>query len=210
MLTLKDMNPRVLAAEYAVRGPIVQRAQELERRPERSSTATSAIRSPEQKPLRYLRQGLSLLENPELLDSPSTVSSYPKDIVSRVRQILKAYPDGTGAYTQSSGIPFIRQAVAEFITRRDGIPADKDRILLTDERARARRAVIIALVASPSDGVMIPIPQYPLYSATLALYGGAQIGYYLDEDNRWQLNQAILTASIDEAIAKALSLKPLW
>ena len=39
---------------------------------------------------------------------------------------------------------------------------------------------------------MIPIPQYPLYSATLTLYGGQQIGYYLDEENGWQLNEEIL------------------
>ncbi len=30
---------------------------------------------------------------------------------------------------------------------------------------------------------MIPIPQYPLYSASLPLYGGKQIGYYLDEQS---------------------------
>ncbi len=28
------------------------------------------------------------------------------------------------------------------------------------------------LIKEPSDGFMVPIPQYPLYSATLALYGG--------------------------------------
>ncbi len=47
----------------------------------------------------------------------------------------------------------------------------------------------MALVKDSADGVMIPIPQYPLYSASLALYGGRQIGYFLDEKNRWQLNE---------------------
>jgi aspartate/methionine/tyrosine aminotransferase len=46
---------------------------------------------------------------------------------------------------------------------------------------------------------MIPIPQYPLYSATIALYGGRQIGYLLDEENSWQLNESILAESIDHA-----------
>ena len=30
---------------------------------------------------------------------------------------------------------------------------------------------------------MIPIPQYPLYSATIAEYGMHPIDYYLDEGN---------------------------
>jgi aspartate/methionine/tyrosine aminotransferase len=47
---------------------------------------------------------------------------------------------------------------------------------------------------------MIPIPQYPLYSATIALYGGKQIGYYIDEDNQWQLNENALTESMDDAV----------
>ena len=37
-------------------------------------------------------------------------------------------------------------------------------------------------------GVMVPIPQYPLYSATLAEYDLHQISYYLDEDRAWGLD----------------------
>lgn len=48
-------------------------------------------------------------------------------------------------------------------------------------------------------GVMIPIPQYPLYSASLAEYNMAQIGYYLDEANNWALDISELKRSINEA-----------
>jgi len=208
MLTIHDMNPNVLEAEYAVRGPIVQRAQELEAQGRKIIYCN--IGNPQalnQRPLRYLRQALSLLENPDLLDNPSVVSSYPRDIVARVRDILKRHPHGTGAYTQSPGIPFVRQAVADFIARRDGIPADKEHIILTDGASKGVQSVLLSLLTAPTDGVMIPIPQYPLYSATLALYGGALIGYYLDEDNRWQLNHDILTESIERAVAQGVTPK---
>jgi len=36
--------------------------------------------------------------------------------------------------------------------------------------------------------VLIPIPQYPLYTATLALYNGRAVPYYLDEDGQWSLS----------------------
>merc|ERR1719392_98431 len=46
---------------------------------------------------------------------------------------------------------------------------------------------------------MIPIPQYPLYSASITALGGAQVGYFLEEDKGW----AITAAELDKAAAKA-------
>jgi aspartate/methionine/tyrosine aminotransferase len=200
MLTRDNLSRNVLRAEYAVRGPIVQRAQELEEQGRKIIYCN--IGNPQalkQKPLTYIRQVLSLLEYPELLDRPEALKLYPRDLVQRARDILARHPHGTGAYSQSTGIPFIREAVADFITRRDGISANKDHIILTDGASKGADAVIKALLKGPIDGFMIPIPQYPLYSATLSLYGGQQIGYYLDEQNSWQLNDQILTRSIEQA-----------
>ncbi len=68
---------------------------------------------------------------------------------SRVRELLKHHPHGTGAYTQSPGIPFIRQAVADFITARDGVASDKDHIILTDGASKGVQAVLLALLSIP-------------------------------------------------------------
>ena len=38
-------------------------------------------------------------------------------------------------------------------------------------------------------GVMIPIPQYPLYSALIAKLTGTQVDYYLDEENKWAVSK---------------------
>jgi len=46
---------------------------------------------------------------------------------------------------------------------------------------------------------MIPIPQYPLYSATIVEYGMEQINYYLDEDHSWSLDVIELERAIREA-----------
>jgi aspartate/methionine/tyrosine aminotransferase len=89
--------------------------------------------------------------------------------------------------------------VTDFITRRDGIPAKPTQIIMTDGASKGAQLVLNALLRNPNDGFMIPIPQYPLYSASLTLYGGQQIGYYLDEKNHWQLSEAILTESLEQA-----------
>jgi len=39
----------------------------------------------------------------------------------------------------------------------------------------------------------------------LTLYGGEQIGYYLDEENGWQLNETILTQSLNQAKSKGIN-----
>jgi aspartate/methionine/tyrosine aminotransferase len=200
MISLNDLNPHLLTAEYAVRGPIVIRAQQLEEQGRKIIYCN--IGNPQalkQKPLSYIRQTLSLLEYPELLNTSEVTKLYPKDIVDRAKMILQKHPHGTGAYSQSAGIPFIRKAVAEFIERRDGIPASRDHIILTDGASKGVQATIMALLKSPNDAFMIPIPQYPLYSATIALYGGKQVGYYLDESTNWQLNESELENSIAKA-----------
>ena len=205
MIAKRDLNVDLLAAEYAVRGPIVNRAQQLEEQGRKIIYCN--IGNPQalkQKPLTYLRQILSLVEYPELLHNKNAAEIYPADVLQKAKAILAHHPHGTGAYTQSAGIPFIRKAVAEFIQRRDGIPSDKDHIILTDGASKGVQSALLALLKDSHDGVMIPIPQYPLYSATIALYGGKQIGYYLDEEHRWQLSDHALTESITAAIRSGI------
>ena len=205
MITTNHLSKKLLLAEYAVRGPIVVRAQQLEA--EGRKILYCNIGNPQalkQPPLTYIRQILSLLEYPRLLEHEALRLCFPSDVIERARQILSRHSHGLGAYTQSAGIPFIRQAVADFIARRDGIPTDPSRVILTDGASKAAQSVLTALLRNVNDGFMIPIPQYPLYSASLALYGGQQIGYLLDGASGWQLRQDVLEESYAAAVATGI------
>lgn len=200
MIQKNDLSKKLLDAQYAVRGKIVIRAQELEA--EGRKIIYCNIGNPQalkQKPLTYVREVLSLVEFPKLLESEEYQKGFHPDSVRRAKYILEQIPEGVGAYSQSAGIPFVREAVANFISKRDNIPVDKNRIILTDGASKGVQSVLFALLKNENDGVLIPIPQYPLYSATLTLYGGKQIDYYLDENNHWMLNEKILTESIEKA-----------
>ncbi len=206
MVQLTDVNAKLIKARYAVRGRIVNRAQELEGKGRKIIYCN--IGNPQalkQKPLTFVRQVLSLLEYPALMDAPEAALLFPPDAVKRARAILAHNPSGTGAYTQSAGIPFIRKAVADFIHKRDGIPADMNRILLTDGASKGVQAAFTLLTNRENDGYMIPIPQYPLYSATIELYGAKQINYYLDEKAGWQLNEKELMASYEAAMKTGIN-----
>jgi aspartate/methionine/tyrosine aminotransferase len=200
MLNRVDLNPSALRAQYAVRGPIVVRAQELEA--QGRSIIYCNIGNPQalrQRPSTFLRQLLCLVEYPALLDEPAAAAHFPPDVRERARAVLAQHPTGTGAYSQSCGVPFIRRAVADFIARRDGIPADAEHVILTDGASKAIELVLVAMLRGPDTGVLIPIPQYPLYSATIALHGGRQVEYYVDETRHWQLTEAELERSVAAA-----------
>jgi len=206
MITFKDINRNLIDAQYAVRGKIVMRAQELEEQGKKIIYCN--IGNPQalkQKPLTYIRQLIALLEYPELLRHEETLKLFPQDLIKKAKAFIQKNPSGLGAYSQSAGIPFIRQAVADFISKRDGIPADREHVILTDGASKGVNPVIFTLMKNPNDGFMIPIPQYPLYSATITLYGAKQIDYYLDESNSWQLNEKILNDSVEKAKAEGIN-----
>ena len=197
-IRLADLGKTVLETEYAVRGPIVARAAELEK--QGREIIYCNIGNPqalEQKPLTYLRQVLALAQYPELIETGSNL--FPADVLETAQQVLAGTRHGMGAYSESKGVRFVRDAVARFITRRDGIPADPEAIYLTDGASKGVQAALRVLIGGPGDGIMIPIPQYPLYSATITLYEGRQVPFYMDEANDWKLSQAMLESSIRQA-----------
>jgi aspartate/methionine/tyrosine aminotransferase len=196
-IAIKDLGKAMLETEYAVRGPIVARAQELERAGRKIIYCN--IGNPqalEQKPLAYVRQMIAACELPELLDAPGLL---PPDVAERARDALSKSRHGLGAYSESKGLKFVRDAVAEFISARDGIEADPESIYLTDGASKGVQTALRMLISGPNDGIMIPIPQYPLYSATITLYEGKQVHYYLDEGNDWKLSRQMLEDALAEA-----------
>jgi len=204
VIRLEDIGRAVRECEYAVRGPIVARAQELERQGRRIVYCN--IGNPQslgQRPLTWVRQVLAVVEYPELLGKVPA-GTFPEDVVETARAIARESKHGLGAYTESKGYRFVREAVARFIAERDGIAADPEAVFLTDGASKGVQSVLRILVADERDGILIPIPQYPLYSATITLYGGAQVGYHLDEANGWKLSRETLERSLRDARAKGI------
>jgi aspartate/methionine/tyrosine aminotransferase len=86
---------------------------------------------------------------------------------------------------------------------------DPEAIYLTDGASKGVQGALRILISGPRDGIMIPIPQYPLYSATVTLYEGKQVGYYLDEAHDWKLSEAMLEESLQEARRSGVSVKAI-
>lgn len=215
-ITVADLNQASIQAKYAVRGRIPILADEL-----KSSLDTNPkthglpfdkiiaanIGNPQQldqKPLTWYRLVLSVLQNPDLLDK----GIYPKDVEHRARTLLNAI-GSVGAYLHSQGDLAVRRSVANFITKRDGYPANAKNIFLTGGASAAVSYLIDVLSLGLDAGFLIPIPQYPLYTATIALNNAVPIGYYLNEENNWLTDPKQIRQLIKESADKGVKVKAL-
>ncbi|CAJ1939073.1 unnamed protein product [Cylindrotheca closterium] len=199
----ETMSQSLRRMQYAVRGEVVMKADQLAA--QGRDILYTNIGNPHQvgqAPITYFRQTLALCDLPAEygVDHPNVNDLFPRDVVKRAREYREIIgPSGTGAYTHSQGILGLRKHVAEFIQNRDGYKSYPGNIFLTNGASTAISMVLQGLLASNKDAIMIPIPQYPIYSALISKLGGRQVGYELDESLNW----AVTREELDKRLAKA-------
>ncbi|KAF2905114.1 hypothetical protein ILUMI_01063 [Ignelater luminosus] len=207
-LTLNNINPNIKKMEYPLCGLFEARIAELEREikngvkkpfTEIIKPDTGDCHAIGQSPITFIRQVMSIVLYPPLLDDPK----FPDDAKQRARVILNACRGGSiGSYTDATGIEIIRKHAAEFIEKRDGIPCNWEDVTLCGGAADGIKKILKLFIKETNGkraGVMIPIPQYYFYSVTLDEFGLHKIRYYLDESQKWSVNIEEMQRSIDKA-----------
>jgi len=97
--------------------------------------------------------------------------------------MIKNLPTAQG-YSDSKGIPSARRAVAQYYQMR-GMPGiELDDVYLGNGVSELIQMVCQALV-DDGDEVLIPQPDYPLWTASVALAGGRAVHYRCDEEEHW-------------------------
>ncbi|MCE4621677.1 MAG: pyridoxal phosphate-dependent aminotransferase [Desulfurococcales archaeon] len=94
---------------------------------------------------------------------------------SHIREAAKrALDEGFTGYTETAGIPELREAIAEYLNDRYGADVRPDEIVVT---TGAKTAVFLALAAyvKPGDEVIIPEPSYYAYAQVVKLFGGRPV-----------------------------------
>lgn len=202
-LNINNINPHIKEAKYAVRGELATRAEAYRARLAEGNSKSSQekplpfnkviaanIGNPqqlEQKPITFFRQVLSILEYPPLLENETALKEgfgYKQDVIDRAKWLLGEV-QSVGAYSQSQGAPAIRRSIAQFLEQRDGYPAEPENIFLSAGASSGVNTLLNVICAKPETGILVPIPQYPLYTATLAVLNARCVPYYLDESKAW-------------------------
>lgn len=105
--------------------------------------------------------------------------------------------------------------------QRDGYKADPANIFLTNGASEGVRLCMQTILRAPftdevngkpvqvKDGVLTPIPQYPLYSALTTLLQGYLVPYYLDENRAWSCTTENLARSLKKATDEGITTRAL-
>jgi len=100
---------------------------------------------------------------------------------------VKAMKAGYTHYVPAAGIPELRQAIAEYLSKSRGISVDPDEVVVTPGAKPIIFFSILALV-EPGDEVMYPNPGFPIYESMINFVGAKPVPMPLKEENDFRID----------------------
>ena len=102
---------------------------------------------------------------------------------------------GAAGYTDSKGLFAPRKAIVHYCQEKNIAGVNVDDVYLGNG---ASELIVMALNALLNEGdeVLLPMPDYPLYTAAVALSGGRPVHYLCDEQSEWYPDIADIRAKI--------------
>ncbi len=151
---------------YDIRGPVLEHAQKMEAEGQR-----------------ILKLNIG---NP----APFGFEAPDAILVDMIRHL----PHAQG-YSDSRGIFSARTAVVQYYQTRGVSNIDVDDVYLGNGVSELITLSLMALLNN-GDEVLVPTPDYPLWTASVSLAGGRPVHYMCDEGNEWWPDLADLEAKI--------------
>jgi alanine-synthesizing transaminase len=113
-----------------------------------------------------------------------------------VADIVHHLPDSQG-YSDSQGIYPARTAVAQYYQSRGLRDVNVDDVFIGNGVSELISMVLQAFLDDGNE-ILIPAPDYPLWTGAVTLAGGTAVHYECDEDNDWNPDLADIEAKITE------------
>ena len=139
------------------------------------------------------------------IGNPAPFGFEAPDVI--MRDIIQALPYAQG-YSDSKGIVSARRAVFTRYELVDGFPRfDIDDVYLGNGVSELITMTLQALLDN-GDQVLIPAPDYPLWTASTSLAGGTPVHYLCDETQGWQPDIADLESKITDRTKAIVVINP--
>jgi alanine-synthesizing transaminase len=139
------------------------------------------------------------------IGNPAPFGFEAPDVI--MRDMIQALPHAQG-YSDSKGIQAARRAVFTRYELIEGFPRfDVDDVYLGNGVSELITMTLQALLDN-GDQVLIPAPDYPLWTASTSLAGGTPVHYLCDETQGWQPDIADLEAKITERTKALVVINP--
>ncbi|MDI6846572.1 MAG: pyridoxal phosphate-dependent aminotransferase [Candidatus Bathyarchaeia archaeon] len=108
---------------------------------------------------------------------------------------VKALYAGYTHYVSAAGIPELREAIAEYISRTRNIEVDPDEVVVTPGAKPIMFFSILALV-NPGEEVMYPNPGFPIYESVINFVGAKPVSIPLKEENDFRFDPEYVKENI--------------
>src|SRR6195952_1808594 len=139
------------------------------------------------------------------IGNPAPFGFEAPDVI--MRDMIQSLPNAQG-YSDSKGIVSARRAV---FTRYELVPGfprfDIDDVFLGNGVSELITMTLQALLDN-GDQVLIPAPDYPLWTACTSLAGGTPVHYLCDETQNWQPDIADLESKITDRTKALVVINP--
>ena len=122
-----------------------------------------------------------------------------------VRAVVAHLPESEG-YSDARGVYSARTAVANYY-QEHGLNIDVDQVWLGNGVSELIAMVLSAMI-NPGDEILIPAPDYPLWTAQSTLCGADVIHYLCDEANNWNPDVADIAAKITSKTRAIVLINP--
>jgi aspartate aminotransferase len=129
-------------------------------------------------PVSRIREIMELAwEDPEVIHLEVGEPDFPTP-EHVVEAAYEAARTGHTRYAPNAGIPELREALADKVTRRNGYEAHPDQVVVTQGGIQALYLVLLALL-EPGDEVLLPDPAWPNFRMIAHLLGARVLPYPL-------------------------------
>src|ERR1700759_5339624 len=139
------------------------------------------------------------------IGTPAPFGFEAPDVI--MRDMIQALPQAQG-YSDSKGIQAARRAVFTRYELVEGFPRfDVDDVYLGNGVSELITMTLQALLDN-GDQVLIPAPDYPLWTASTSLAGGSPVHYLCDETQGWQPDIADMESKITDRTKALVVINP--
>jgi aspartate/methionine/tyrosine aminotransferase len=108
---------------------------------------------------------------------------------------VKALNSGYTHYVPSAGIPELRQAIADYVSRTRNLEVSPDEVVVTPGAKPIMFFSILALV-NPGDEVLYPNPGFPIYESLINFVGAKPVPIPLKEENEFSVDHEYVKGKI--------------
>ncbi len=128
---------------------------------------------------RMISQGMDILKLN--IGNPAPFGfQAPKELLDQMNENLSS----TEGYSDSKGLLSARQAIVRYC-RKKGIEHVTEEDIYTGNGVSELITLSMQGLLNPGDEILVPSPDYPLWTASVTLAGGTAVHYMCDENAEW-------------------------